>query len=124
MNASMSNPARWSVRVWIVMSVSFIGRSDGATGGLEARLKARAEMDRVSGLTIGEVAHRAGVAPSAIRYYESLGLLPAPPRLHGERRYADDVFTTLGFIAVAQAAGFTLREVEVLTSHAAPGADL
>ena len=81
-------------------------------------------MDRVSGLTIGEVAHRCGVAPSAIRYYESLGLVPEPPRLHGERRYPDDVMATLGFIAVAQAAGFTLREIQVLTAHAAPDADL
>jgi MerR family transcriptional regulator, redox-sensitive transcriptional activator SoxR len=81
-------------------------------------------MDRVSGLTIGEVAHRSGVAPSAIRYYESLGLIPAPPRLHGERRYPDDVYATLGFIAVAQAAGFTLREIRVLTAHASPDADL
>ena len=81
-------------------------------------------MDRVSGLTIGEVAHRSGVAPSAIRYYESLGLIPTPPRLHGERRYPDDVFGSLAFIAVAQAAGFTLREIQVLGAHAETGAGL
>ncbi len=75
-------------------------------------------MSPVSGLTIGEVAHRAGVAPSAIRYYESLGLIDAPPRLHGERRYPDDVFTALDFIAVAQSAGFTLKEIQILAAHA------
>ncbi len=74
-------------------------------------------MGRVSGLTIGEVAHRAGVAPSAIRYYESLGLIPTPPRLHGERRYPDEVFASLAFVAVAQAAGFTLREIQTLAAH-------
>ena len=74
-------------------------------------------MSPVSGLTIGEVAHRAGVAPSAVRYYESLGLLPAPPRLHGERRYSDEVFGTLAFIAVSQAAGFTLKEIRALAAH-------
>ena len=81
-------------------------------------------MGPVSGLTIGEVAHRAGVAPSAISYYESLGLIPAPPRLHGERRYPDDVFASLAFIAVAQAAGFTLREVQVLSAHSEGGSGL
>ena len=81
-------------------------------------------MGRVSGLTIGEVAHRAGVAPSAIRYYESLGLIPTPPRLHGERRYSDEVFATLAFVAVAQAAGFTLREIRALVAHTESGLDL
>lgn len=81
-------------------------------------------MDRVSGLTIGEVAHRSGVAPSAIRYYESLGLIPTPPRLHGERRYSDEVFASLAFVAVAQAAGFTLREIRVLAAHSESGPGL
>ncbi len=81
-------------------------------------------MAPVSGLTIGEVAHRAGLAPSAIRYYESLGLVKAPPRLHGERRYSEDVFASLAFIAIAQAAGFTLREIRTLAAHAETGAGL
>jgi MerR family redox-sensitive transcriptional activator SoxR len=108
----------------IVISFSFIALSDGDTVAVEARLKARAGMGRVSGLTIGEVAHRAGVAPSAIRYYESLGLIPTPPRLHGERRYPDEVFGSLAFVAVAQAAGFTLREIQVLAAHSDNGAGL
>lgn len=41
----------------------------------------------MDGMSIGEVARRAGVAPSAIRYYESLGLLPVPARSGGKRRY-------------------------------------
>jgi MerR family redox-sensitive transcriptional activator SoxR len=98
--------------------------SNGDTVAVEARLKARVLMDRVSGLTIGEVAHRSGVAPSAIRFYESLGLIEAPPRLHGERRYADEVFASLAFIAVAQSAGFTLREIQALVSHSGGGAGL
>ena len=81
-------------------------------------------MNPISGLTIGEVAHRSGVAASAIRYYESLGLIPTPPRLHGERRYSDEVFASLAFIAVAQAAGFTLREVQVLAAHSETGPGL
>jgi MerR family redox-sensitive transcriptional activator SoxR len=38
-------------------------------------------------LTIGEVARRAGVATSSIRYYERIGLLPKPDRAQGQRRY-------------------------------------
>jgi MerR family redox-sensitive transcriptional activator SoxR len=106
------------------MSCSFIEVTNGDTVTVEARLKARAWMDRVSGLTIGEVAHRAGVAPSAIRYYESLGLIATPPRLHGERRYPDEIFGSLAFIGVAQAAGFTLKEIGVLSAHSADGAGL
>ena len=48
-------------------------------------------MDDWPELTIGEVARKAGVATSSIRYYESIGLLPAPARLHGQRRYGTDV---------------------------------
>ena len=38
-------------------------------------------------LTIGQVARRAGLKTSAIRYYESVGLLPEPERESGQRRY-------------------------------------
>jgi len=65
-------------------------------------------------LTIGEVARRAGVATSSIRYYESIGVLPEPDRLHGQRRYRSDVLGKLGFIGDAQSAGFKLDEVEAL----------
>ena len=65
-------------------------------------------------LTIGEVARRAGVATSSIRYYESIGLLPEPDRLHGQRRYDGDVLGRLAFIGVAQSAGFKLSEIKEL----------
>jgi MerR family redox-sensitive transcriptional activator SoxR len=65
-------------------------------------------------LTIGEVSDRAGVAPSAIRYYESIGLLPEPDRLRGQRRYDVEVLGKLAFIGVAQSAGFKLREIREL----------
>jgi MerR family transcriptional regulator, redox-sensitive transcriptional activator SoxR len=71
-------------------------------------------MDGVPELTIGEVARRAGVATSSIRYYERIGLLPAPERTHGQRRYDVDVLGKLGFIGVAQSAGFKLREIKAL----------
>ena len=71
-------------------------------------------MDAFPELTIGEVARRAGVATSSIRYYERIGLLPEPDRLGGQRRYHTDVLGKLGFIGVAQSAGFKLREIKEL----------
>lgn len=71
-------------------------------------------MDDWPELTIGEVARRAGVATSSIRYYESIGLLPRPDRLHGQRRYHADVLGKLAFIGVAQSAGFKLIEIKHL----------
>ncbi len=71
-------------------------------------------MDGFPELTIGEVAGRAGVAASSIRYYERIGLLPEPDRYGGQRRYDPDVLGKLGFIGVAQNAGFKLREIKEL----------
>ena len=65
-------------------------------------------------LTIGQAAQKAGVATSSIRYYESIGLLPEPDRLHGQRRYRSDVVGKLAFIGVAQSAGFKLTEIKDL----------
>jgi len=87
------------------------------TIGLQVGLKSRPEVglaDDWPELTIGEVARKAGVATSSIRYYESIDLLPEPDRLHGQRRYYTDVLGKLAFIGVAQSAGFKLREIKKL----------
>ena len=81
-------------------------------------------MSRFPELTIGEVAHRAGIATSSIRYYERIGLLRAPERVGGQRRYDADVLGKLGFIGVAQNAGFKLREIKELLDDSDGGADL
>lgn len=81
-------------------------------------------MNRVQGLTIGEVARRAGVATSVLRYYERIGLLPPPERVGGQRRYDADVLGKLGFIRVAQNAGFKLREIEELLDGSEDTGDL
>ena len=65
-------------------------------------------------LTIGEVARQAGIRPSAIRYYESVRLLPPPRRVHGRRRYNIDVFRRLAVIRLAQQVGFTVAEMHLL----------
>lgn len=65
-------------------------------------------------LTIGQVAKRAGRSVSAIRYYEQQGLLPAAPRLHGQRRYGDETVARLGVIDVGRRAGFSLDEIRLM----------
>lgn len=65
-------------------------------------------------LTIGEVARRAGIRTSAIRYYESVGLLPEPPRVNGHRRYDPSIIQRLAVLHLAQGAGFTVAEIEIL----------
>jgi MerR family redox-sensitive transcriptional activator SoxR len=62
-------------------------------------------------LTIGEVAARAGVATSAIRYYERVGVLAQPQRVSGQRRYGSETVDRLVTIGVAQRAGFSLDEI-------------
>lgn len=61
-------------------------------------------------LSIGAVARQAGVAASALRYYEKSGLLPAPPRTARQRRYTEDIFGRIELIRLALDAGFTIRE--------------
>jgi MerR family redox-sensitive transcriptional activator SoxR len=71
-------------------------------------------------LTISAVARHAGLRPSAIRYYESMGLLPAAARVGGRRRYGDDVLPRLALIAVAQQMGFTIAEINTLLHGFSP----
>jgi MerR family redox-sensitive transcriptional activator SoxR len=72
-------------------------------------------------MSIGEVARRARVAPSAIRYYERVGLLPKPPRTGGKRRYDEAVLDWLSLIALAREAGFTMAEIKRLVTGFVPG---
>lgn len=72
-------------------------------------------------LTIGEVARQAGVAATTLRYYERIGLVPAPTRLGGQRRYDDAVLARLEVIGLCKSAGFALEEIQVLFADDAPG---
>ena len=67
-----------------------------------------------TGIRIGEVAERAGVNTSLIRYYERIGLLPAPERVSGQRRYDGSVLRRLAVIDVAQRAGLSLDDIRGL----------
>ena len=72
-------------------------------------------------LTIGEVARQAGVAATTLRYYEQIGLVSAPARLGGQRRYDDSVLTRLEVIRLCKSAGFALEEIQLLFADDAPG---
>jgi MerR family transcriptional regulator, redox-sensitive transcriptional activator SoxR len=65
-------------------------------------------------LPIGELAKAADVSASTIRYYESIGMLPIPTRVSGQRRYTIEVLDQLKFIKTAQLAGFSNQEIIVL----------
>lgn len=65
-------------------------------------------------LTIGDVAKRVGLQPSALRYYEEIGLLPEPERVNGRRVYTAEIFRPIASIQLAKQAGFTLEEIGVL----------
>lgn len=60
---------------------------------------------------VGEVARRAGVATSALRFYEENGLIRSERNEAGHRRYHADVLRRVGFIKVAQHVGLTLSEI-------------
>ncbi len=77
-----------------------------------------------SGFSIGEVAKRSGLAASAIRYYETLGLISSQRTEGGQRRYTDDALLALKYISFAQEAGFTLHEIALLNDPALPGSPL
>jgi MerR family redox-sensitive transcriptional activator SoxR len=67
-------------------------------------------------MSIGTVAKRVGLQVSAIRYYESAGLIPPPRRASGRRVYDETVFESIALVQLAQDAGFTLAEARMLMS--------
>jgi len=74
------------------------------------------QLDATSPLSIGAVAKRAGVSVSALRYYESEGLIPPPRRVSRRRVYDDRVFSSIALVQLAQNAGFTVAETRTLIS--------
>jgi MerR family transcriptional regulator, redox-sensitive transcriptional activator SoxR len=65
-------------------------------------------------LSISEVAREVGLLPSAIRYYEKIGLLPPAERKGKQRRYDTTVLYRLAIIQRAGQLGFTLDEIRQL----------
>jgi MerR family redox-sensitive transcriptional activator SoxR len=71
-------------------------------------------MVSVEQLFIGDVARRAGVQASALRFYERAGIIRPPRRAGGRRVYDASVFESLALIQLARDAGFTIRETKWL----------
>jgi DNA-binding transcriptional MerR regulator len=65
-------------------------------------------------LDIGEVAARAGVAASALRFYESERIIESVERKGLRRQYRPEVLTTLAVVSMCRQAGFTLEEIKAL----------
>lgn len=72
-------------------------------------------------LLIGEVAQRSGVATSAIRYYEGLGLIQPAGRASGRRLFPESAARRLRAITAAREAGFSLDEIQRLLDSQAEG---
>jgi MerR family redox-sensitive transcriptional activator SoxR len=75
-------------------------------------------------LAIGAVAERSGLAVSAIRFYESKGLITSERTEGGQRRFRRDVLRRLAFIQAAQRVGLSLDDIgealSALPEHAGP----
>ncbi len=70
---------------------------------------------RAMDYSIGELAAETGVKIPTIRYYEGIGLIPAPPRSEGnQRRYDEAALERLRFIAHARAMGFPMDELRAM----------
>ncbi|MGA2813117.1 MAG: MerR family transcriptional regulator [Candidatus Acidiferrum sp.] len=67
-------------------------------------------------MKIGQLAARANLNPSAIRYYEKQGLLPRPQRQGNQRRYPPEALNRILLIRFASAMGFTLTEIKLFLS--------
>jgi MerR family transcriptional regulator, redox-sensitive transcriptional activator SoxR len=68
-------------------------------------------LHRTDLLTIGELAARSGFAPSALRYYENLGLITSSRTSGNQRRYERAMLRRLAFIRSAQRVGLSLEEI-------------
>ena len=75
---------------------------------------------RTEGFTIGKLSDLTGVNIETIRYYEKIGMLPAPPRTESGRRiYGLAESRILAFIRRSRELGFSLNEVRALSAASA-----
>jgi MerR family transcriptional regulator, redox-sensitive transcriptional activator SoxR len=79
---------------------------------VEVDLKSSTDSKPNSPLTIGQLAQRAGVATSALRFYEAEGLLAGSRSTGGHRQYPRHALRRVAFIRAAQAVGLTLPQIK------------
>jgi MerR family redox-sensitive transcriptional activator SoxR len=70
----------------------------------------------VKGFAIGDVARRSGLPASTLRFYERVGLLPAPARLSKRRCYDASIFGRIRIVQIARSAGFSVEEIKKFVS--------
>lgn len=75
---------------------------------------ARTTIEIMAQFSISQVARQAGLRPSAIRYYERIGVLAPASRANGQRHYDVDALQRLAVVRRAQDAGFSLSEIRSL----------
>ena len=75
------------------------------------------EYARSQVLTIGQLAEQTGVATTALRYYDELGLVRPVARAGGQRRYADAARHEVGVVLLLRDLGFTLAEIARLLTE-------
>lgn len=68
-------------------------------------------------LSIGEMVERTGVAATALRYYDELGLVRPVTRVAGRRQYAESAVAEVGAILLLREVGFSLAEISALMSE-------
>lgn len=68
-------------------------------------------------ITIGELASKAGLNTSTIRYYEQIGLLPEADRENGQRRYDESIFDKISLINGGKQVGFSLDEIKHIVAE-------
>ena len=74
----------------------------------------------VSGLTVGQVAQRMNIAPSAVRWYDDHGLLPSERTSGNQRRFFADVLCRVAMIKAAQRVGLSIEEIREALSFLPP----
>jgi len=103
----------------VAVEVGFKSRGDAVTRNDRGRVRGQRSGDVPTRLRIGEVAQRAGLRASAVRYYERMGVLPPARREGGRRVYDEAVVDRLALVRFAQQAGYTLAEVRDLVRASA-----
>ena len=87
-------------------------------------MNAKKSMDFSRLMTVGEVAHRAGVPVSTIHFYESKGLIASTRNAGNQRRFASVVLRYIAVIKVAQRTGIPLEEIKEALGQYPPGSKL
>lgn len=74
-------------------------------------------------LTVGRIARRVGISPSAVRFYERRGLIASHRLANGYRNYGGEAAAALRFVVRAKALGFSLEEMRQIIEIRRSGAE-